>query len=37
MNQEEINGRIRKLTSQCWDIANGLKTFALDLDGSRRE
>ena len=37
MNQEEINGRIRKLTSQCWDIANGLKTFALDLDGFPRE
>lgn len=36
MNQEEINAMIRKLTSKCWDIASGLKTFALDLDGFPR-
>lgn len=37
MNEEEINARIRKLTSQCWDIASGLKTFALDIDTWPRE
>ena len=37
MNQEEINEKIRKLTSKCWDIGQGLKTFALDLNGYPRE
>ena len=37
MNQEEINAEIRKLTSKCWDIGQGLKTFALDLNGFPRE
>lgn len=37
MNQEEINARIRKLTSKCWDIGQGLKTFALDLNGFPRD
>ena len=37
MNQEEINVKIRKLTSKCWDIGQGLKTFALDLDRFPRE
>ena len=36
MNQEEINVKIRKLTSKCWDIGQGLKTFALDLNGFPR-
>lgn len=37
MNQEEINVKIRKLTSKCWDIGQGLKTFALDTDRFPRE
>lgn len=37
MNQEEINVKIRKLTSKCWDIGEGLKTFALDTDRFPRE
>lgn len=37
MNQEEINASIRKLTSKCWDIGEGLKTFALDTDRFPRE
>ena len=37
MNQEEIDVKIRKLTSKCWDIGNGLRTFAFDLDGYPRE
>ena len=37
MNQEEINAEIRKLTSKCWDIGQGLKTFALDLNGFPRD
>ena len=37
MNQEEINARIRELTSKCWDIGQGLKTFALDLNGFPRD
>ena len=37
MNQEEINARIRKLTSKCWDIGSGLRTFAFDLNGYPRE
>lgn len=37
MNQEEINVKIRKLTSKCWDISSGLKTFALDTDRFPRE
>ena len=37
MNQEEINERIRKLTSKCWDIGSGLRTFALDLNSFPRE
>ena len=37
MNQEEINVKIRKLTSKCWDIGTGLRTFAFDLNGYPRE
>ena len=37
MNQEEINVKIRKLTSKCWDIGAGLRTFAFDLNGYPRE
>ena len=37
MNQEEINEKIRKLTSKCWDIGSGLRTFAFDLNGYPRE
>ena len=37
MNQEEINVKIRKLTSKCWDIGQGLKTFALDLNDYPRK
>ena len=37
MNQEEINEKIRKLTSKCWDIGTGLRTFAFDLNGYPRE
>ena len=37
MNQEEINVKIRELTSKCWDIGQGLKTFALDLNGFPRD
>lgn len=37
MNQEEINVKIRKLISKCWDIGEGLKTFALDTDRFPRE
>ena len=37
MNQEEINAKIRKLTSKCWDIGSGLRTFAFDLNGYPRE
>ena len=37
MNQEEINASIRKLTSKCWDIGEGLKTFAFDLNNFPRE
>lgn len=37
MNQEEIDAKIRKLTSKCWDIGEGLKTFALDTDRFPRE
>lgn len=37
MNQDEINAEIRKLTSRCWDISSGLKTFALDVDTFPRE
>ena len=37
MNQEEINERISKLTSKCWDIGSGLRTFALDLNSFWRE
>ena len=37
MNQEEINASIRKLNSKCWDIGQGLKTFALDLNGFPRD
>ena len=37
MNQEEINVKIRKLTSKCWDIGSGLRTFAFDLNGYPRE
>ena len=37
MNQEEINVKIRKLTSKCWDVGNGLRTFAFDLNGYPRE
>ena len=29
MNQEEINVKIRKLTSKCWDIGSGLRTTAI--------
>ena len=37
MNQEAINARTRKLTSKCWDIGSGLRTFALDLNDFPRE
>lgn len=37
MNQEKINAEIRKFTSRCWDISQGLKTFALDLNSFPRE
>ena len=37
MNQEEINAEIRKLTSKCWDIGSGLRTFAFDLNGYPRK
>ena len=37
MNQEEINARTRKLTSKCWDIGSGLRTFAFDVNGFPRE
>ena len=37
MNQEEINVKIRKLTSKCWDIGSGLRTFAFDLNGYPRK
>ena len=37
MNQEEIDAKIRKLTSKCWDIGDGLKTFAFDLNNFPRD
>ena len=37
MNQEEINAKTRKLTSKCWDIGSGLRTFAFDVNGFPRE
>lgn len=37
MNQEEIDVKICKLTGKCWDIGEGLKTFALDTDRFPRE
>ena len=31
-----MNNQINELTSKCWDIGEGLKTFALDLNGFPR-
>lgn len=31
-----MNNQINELTSKCWDIGEGLKTFALDLNSSPR-
>ena len=31
-----MNNQINELTSKCWDIGEGLKTFALDLTGFPR-
>lgn len=35
--KDEIVNSVHSLTSKCWDISSGLKTFALDLDGFPRE
>ena len=31
-----MNNQINELTSKCWDIGEGLKTFALDRSGFPR-
>ena len=34
---DKILSSVYSLTSKCWDIGSGLKTFALDLNGFPRD